>query len=296
MKKLIKIVLSVTLVVSSFLLTSCNKSKINSDSEFDNKKPTITVSIVPEKTFVKAVAGNLVNIVTMIPPGESPENFEPTPDLLQKFSNSKIYFSINVPTEINSIIPKINDFNKDVRIVNLADEVKKTYPEREFSPGNRDPHIWLSPKRSKVMINIIKTELCNLDPTNKDTYTKNAEKFIKEISSLDKEIKASLKHIKNKSIIVYHPAFGYFADDYDLEMIALEHEGKEANPKDMQKTVDFAKKKNIKTIFYQAEIDSKQAQTLADEIGGKAEGLAPLAPNYIENLKKISNSFLKAGN
>lgn len=294
MKKLIKVVLSLTIIISSFLLTSCNKSKTSSTYELDNTKPTVAVSIVPEETFVRAVSGNLVNIVTMIPPGESPENFEPTPDLLQKFSNSKIYFSINVPTEINSIIPKVNDFNKDVKIVNLANEVKKAYPEREFSPGNRDPHIWLSPKRAQVMINIIKTELSILDPTNKDIYTENAKKYIKKIDSLDLEIKNSLKHIKNKSIIVYHPAFGYFANDYDLEMIALEHEGKEANPQDIQETVDFAKKKNIKTIFYQTEIDSKQSQTLADEIGGKAEGLAPLAPNYIENLKKISNSFLRA--
>lgn len=296
MKKILKNLLLTTIILSSLLLSSCKGSKTDSDSEFDSTKPTIAVSIVPERTFVKAVAGDLVNLVTMIPPGESPENFEPTPNLFQEFSNSKIYFSINVPTELNSIIPKINDFNKDVKIVNLADEVKKIYPEREFSPGNRDPHIWLSPKRAKIMIDIIKEELSNLDPTNKDTYEKNSKMYIKKLDSLDKEIKNSLNSIKDKAIIVYHPAFGYFTDDYNLRMIALEHEGKESTPKDMEHIVDFAKKKNIKTIFYQAEMDSKQAQTLADEIGGKAEKLAPLSPNYVENLKKISNSFLKAEN
>lgn len=291
MKPVLKKLFITTTFIVMLILTGCTKSSYSNKNNTTNDKLTVAVSIIPEETFVKSIAGDLVNVVTMIPPGQSPETFEPTPDLLERFSKSKLYFTMSVPAEVNSILPKTKDFNSNVKIIDLASEVRKTYKDREFAPGSRDPHIWLSPKRVKIMINVIKNNLCSLDPNNKDIYEKNSKTYINKLDDADKNIKASLKTLKTKSIIVYHPAFGYFADDYGLEMIALEEEGKESTPQDMQKIIDFGKSKGIKTIFYQAETDSKQATTSAKELGGKAEKLAPLDPNYIENLKKMSNTF-----
>ncbi|KEH97362.1 metal ABC transporter solute-binding protein, Zn/Mn family [Clostridium botulinum] len=291
MKNPLKKLFITTTFMAILILTGCTKNSVSNKNNTTNDKLTVAVSIVPEETFIKSITGDLVNVVTMIPPGQSPETFEPTPDLLEKFSKSKLYFTMNVPAEVNSILPKTKDFNPDVKIVDLSNEVRKTYKDREFAPGSRDPHIWLSPKRVKIMINVMKDNLCSLDPNNKNIYEKNAESYIKKLDEADKNIKNSLKTLKTKSIIVYHPAFGYFTDDYGLQMIALEEEGKESTPQDMQKTIDFAKSKGIKTIFYQAETDNKQATTFAKELGGKAEKLAPLDPNYIENLKKMSDTF-----
>lgn len=289
MKKAFKNLSLLTLITTCLILVSCSKEK-TTYTEVSGKLP-VAVSIVPQETFVKAVAGDLVEVVTMIPSGQSPENFQPTPDLLEKFSKSKIYFSIGVPTESSSILPKAKDLNSSLKIINLDNEVAKVYPDREFAPGKRDPHIWLSPKRTKVMINIIKEELSKIDPKNKSIYEKNANEYMKKLDKVDNDIKLSLTNLKNKSIIVYHPAFGYFCDDYGLNMIALEEEGKESSPQDLQKIIDMAKEKEIKTIFYQAEIDSKQSKTFADEIGGKTELIAPLSADYIKNLEKIANVF-----
>lgn len=290
MKKFFKNLSLLMLITTCLILTSCSKEKTTYESEISQKLP-IAVSIVPQETFVKAVGGDLVEVVTMIPSGQSPENFQPTPDLLQKFSKSKIYFSIGVPTENSSILPKAKDLNSSLKIINLHKEVAKVYPDREFAPGKRDPHIWLSPKRTKAMINIIKEELSKIDPRNESIYEKNANEYVKQLDKIDNDIKSYLTNLKNKSIIVYHPAFGYFCDDYGLNMIALEEEGKESSPQDLQKIIDMSKEKEIKTIFYQAEIDSKQAKTFADEIGGKTELIAPLSPDYIKNLGKIANAF-----
>ncbi len=289
MKKAFKNLSLLTLITTCLILVSCSKEKTTYTEV--SEKLAVAVSIVPQETFVKAVAGDLVEVVTMIPSGQSPENFQPTPDLLEKFSKSKIYFSIGVPTESSSILPKAKDLNSSLKIINLDNEVAKVYPDREFAPGKRDPHIWLSPKRTKVMIDIIKEELSKIDPKNKSIYEKNANEYVKKLDKVDNDIKLSLTNLKNKSIIVYHPAFGYFCDDYGLNMIALEEEGKESSPQDLQKIIDMAKEKEIKTIFYQAEIDSKQSKTFADEIGGKTELIAPLSPDYIKNLEKIANVF-----
>lgn len=262
----------------------------------DSSKIQVAVSIVPQVEFVKAVGGEFVEVVAMVPPGKSTENYAPTPQEIEKFSNSALYFSIGVPTEISNILPKDGALNKDLKIVKLNDEVKKVFPEREFSPGSRDPHIWLSPKRVKVMVKIISEELSKIDSKNKAFYEKNALEYSNKLDELDKQTKESLSNLKNKNFIIYHPALGYFADDYGLTMLSLEEEGKSATAKDFEQKISEAKKQGIKVIFYQAEMDSKQAKVFAEELKGSAEQIFPLAPDYIENLKKTVNIFVRVLN
>lgn len=282
----VKLLIVLFLVLILTMASACGQPASDSSD-----KPTVAVSIVPQSTFVKEVAGELVDVVTMIPPGSSPETYSATPNQLKNFSKASIYFTIGVPSEEASILPKAKDFNPNLKVVDLAGYVSEVYPDLEISPGERDPHIWLSPKRVKVMIDVISEELSKLDPENKDTYSKNAQRYKDQLDQLDAKIKDSLKDLKIRTFIAYHPAFGYFADDYDLEMIALEEEGKEASPQTFESIVDLAKEEGIKVIFYQAEVDSRQAETFANEIGGKTEQIAPLAPNYVENLEKIAKTF-----
>jgi zinc transport system substrate-binding protein len=77
-------------------------------------------------------------------------------------------------------------------------------------------------------------------------------------------------------------------------MYALEEDGKEATAQHLQEMIDLAKAENIKVIFYQDEIDSSQSEAFAEEIGGKTVQLAPLAANYIENLKSMADTMAEA--
>jgi zinc transport system substrate-binding protein len=249
---------------------------------------TVGVSIVPQASFVKAVAGGLANVVTMIPPGNSPGNYAPTPREIQALSNAKLYFTIGVPTEQANILPKSKALNKKMKIVNLPEAVEKVYPARFFAPGQRDPHLWLSPKRVKVMVKIIAQELEKVDPKHKTAYQKNANAYLIKLDQLDQRLKHSFSGLTHQTFIVFHPAFGYFADDYGLKMVALEESGKEGSAKNFQELTELAKHEQIKVVFYQKEFDNKQAQALAAEIGGRVEEFAPLAPDYIENLDKMA--------
>jgi zinc transport system substrate-binding protein len=283
-KKLLRNTFGVMIILSGMLLFGCSN---NEQENVKEDKPIIAVTIVPEQTFVEAVCGDLAEVVVLVPPGNSPENYEPTPMVIEKFSKASLYFSIGVSTEEANILPKATD----IKTIALQDEVALTYDDRTFESGERDPHIWLSPKRVKVMIEIISREMGKLDEANKETYEKNAKAYIEQLDELDKEIKESLDGVQNKKIIVYHPAFGYLADDYSLEMYALEEEGKESTAMHLQEMIDLAKKENIKAIFYQEEIDSSQSKSFAEEIGGKTVQLSPLAADYIDNLKKMAETI-----
>lgn len=285
MKKFLSATLSLVMVFCFFIVTGCSSNK--QEVQKTGEKPIVAVTIVPEKTFVEAVCKDLVQVITMVPPGNSPGNYEPTPKEKEMFSKAAIYFSIGVPTEKANILPSAGD----IKVVSLQDKITSTYPDRKFASGTRDPHIWLSPKRAKVMVETIAQEMGEIDKVNKDTYTKNAQEYIKQLDEVDKQIKSALSGVQSKKFIVYHPAFGYLADDYGLQMYALEKDGKEATPQHLQEMIELAKKENIKVIFYQAEIDSKQSKAFAEEIGGKSIKLEPLDGNYIENLKKMAKTM-----
>lgn len=278
MNRIIKAIALALCIISLGAVLSC------SDGGETDGRLTVAVSVVPQKAFVEAVGGELVNVVTMIPPGKSPENYEPSPKLMAQFSEANIFFSIGVPAEEAYILPIVS---KDTKTVDLAAAVDAAYPPVKLGEG-RDPHAWLSPKRVIVMVGKIAAALSEADPENKSVYEANAAKYIAELTALDGEIKNALDGVENRDFIVYHPAFGYIAADYGLTMHALEDGGHEITAVRLAEMTKLAKQKGIKVIFYQAEIASSQAQAFAREIGGKTMMLDPLSEDYIENLKAMA--------
>ncbi|MCI1965439.1 MAG: zinc ABC transporter substrate-binding protein [Oscillospiraceae bacterium] len=293
MKRLLSAACALLLLLTT--LTACtSRSSQNADSSsVSGKKPVVAVTVVPEATFAKAVCGDLMTVITSVPPGYSPENYEPTPKEKEELANASLYFAVGVPAEEATILPVVAD-QSSTKIIRLQDAVAKQYEDRTFASGERDPHIWLSPKRAKVMVETIAEQCGELDPQNKDQYEENAKAYSQNLDSLDQELKQIFSKIESKSFLVFHPAFGYLAEDYGLTMYALQEEGKEATPQHLQKMVDLAKEQGVKAIFYQDEIDSKQSKAFAEEIGGKTIGLSPLAADYIENLKKMAATMAEA--
>jgi len=251
----------------------------------------ISVSIIPQKTFVEAIGKELVDITVIIPPGYSPSNYAPTAKQIIDFSRSSVYFTIGVPAESSNILPKMAKNAPHVKIVSLQEAVDKVYQPRYFNENERDPHIWLSPRRVKVMVEVIRDYLCSLDPENDLYYRENAQNFLNKLTMTHQHLNETLSTIENKGFFCYHPSFGYFADDYGLTMYALEENGKEASPKRIAEMAAFARENNYKVIFYQAEIDSSQTDSFAHEINGKALKLDPLSADYINNLLSMGQIF-----
>ena len=275
------------LIGSLFLFSGCGSP---SATDAEASKMMVAVTIPPQKAFVEAVCGDSAEVIVLVPPGNSPGNYEPTPQEMASFSKAAVYFTIGVPTEKANILPKAGDVN----IVDLAAEVSKVYPDLEFSPGNRDPHIWLSPKRVNVMIDAIESAMSTLDPKNAAMFSQNADQFIRQLKAADEHIQGELQGAQRSTFIAFHPSCGYFADEYGLEMLSLEEDGKEATPQHLQDMIDRAKQEGIKVVFSQAEIDSKQPDVFAEEIGGKKIMLEPLSSDYIANLEAMGQAIGEA--
>lgn len=283
-KKYILILASILILFS----VGCSQETQN-----DNKI-NIAVSIVPEETFVKKVAGDLVDVITLIPPGNSPANYQPSTKEMMELSDAKIYFSIGVEAEKANILPKVKDFNEDVKIIDLQQLIGDNDLLNYFDDEKTsvDPHIWLSPQRVIIMVEKIAEELSLIDPDNKEVYLINSKDYIAELTKIDEEIKNNLSEFIGETFLIYHGAYGYFASDYNINMLAVEEQGKPSSVQEMQSIIDFAKENGYKYIFYQAEFSDTQAQTIAKEINGKAIKVDPLSANYIESLNNVVSEII----
>lgn len=276
----------------------------SSNVEQGDKKLKVAVAIPPLKTFVMKVAGDNASIVTVIPPGNSPANYQPSPKEMVKISEADVYFSLKMPTEKANILKKISELNKGAKVIDLQEKVFTIYPSRHITEHEHegeedaheediaiDPHVWLSPKRAVVIVEGIRDTLVKLDPDNKEMYMNNSKAYIKEIEELDKYIINEFKDEKNKTFIIFHPTYGYFADDYGLNMVSIELDGKEATAKGLENIIKLADEKKIKAVFYQEEFDSNQAEIIAKEIGGQPMKVSPLSLHYIDSLKETATKM-----
>jgi zinc transport system substrate-binding protein len=164
--------------------------------------------------------------------------------------------------------------------------------DRRATPdGGFDPHIWLSPSLVKIQSETIYSALAALEPTNEGVFKANLDAFISDIDNLDASIRATLEQTEGQKFIVFHPAWGYFAQDYGLEMISVEVGGQEPSAQELAALIDQAKAENIKVIFAQPEFSQEDAKTIANEIGGEVILISSLNPDWLNNLNTVAETF-----
>ena len=247
-------------------------------------KIDITVSVPPHAYFVERIGGNRVLAHIMIPGGANPDTYEPTPRQLINLSNSRMYVKVgapNFPFE-NKYISTFLDSSPRMTVIDASQGMKFR---------GEDHHVWTSPALARITAANIAKALAINDPLHKDEYERNLQEFLAEIDRLDQEIRKSLKEKAGYSFMTYHPAWGYFADEYNIIQIPIEEEGKPGNAAHIRKMIDLARKKGIRDVLVQKGFDARNARTVAAGLGGKTVEVDPLARDWPQGLKKFTASL-----
>jgi zinc transport system substrate-binding protein len=282
-------------IILTSILFACGSQK---NKNKDDEKPVVTVSILPLKTFVEEIAGNDFEINVLLPPGASPADFTMIPSQLKDIARSEVWFRIGYIGFEYSWRDKIEQANRNMKVVNLSEGLDLITDEylpsgEKSSTGGINPHTWLSPTLVKQMAGRITEELLLLNPEKKSEYQANLARFVEKIDELDAEIRDKLKNFEGRQIILFHPSLSYFAREYGLIQYSLEPGGKEPTPHRMAELVDFAKKENIRVIYIQSDLDRSQASVFAEEIDGEIVEMWPLNPKWFDNLREITGLLTK---
>lgn len=291
--RLVSIILVLVLVAGlAVFASSCAKKEEGSG------KIAVAVSILPQAEFVERVGGEKVKVSVMVPPGADPHTYEPTPSQLAALSKAKLFAKVGSGVEFElAWMDKLTATNPDMLVVDCARGIElmeiEGEHEAEHHHQGKDPHIWLSPKNAKIMVENICHGLIQVDPENKGYYLQNKDEYLSELDKLDEEIRNSLARITRRSFIVFHPAWGYFARDYGLKQIPVEVEGKEPSVKDIANLIAEAKKHEIKVIFASPQFNVKGAEVIAKGIKGRVVFVDPLARDYVANLSLVREELKK---
>lgn len=262
-------------------------------------KLQVAVSIVPQSYFVSRIAGDYADVLVMVQPGDEPETYEPKPEQLRALSTSVAYFKIGVPFE-TAWLGRITAANPNMHIVDTSAGVQfmpstgsTQGPAATAAPGqaiqNPDPHIWLAPDLVKIQVRNIYQAFVDLDPVHRPEYEANLNAFLVEIDALAANIQQSLAGVKNRVFMVFHPAWGYFAREFDLTLVSIEVGGQEPSAQEMAQIITEARQDQIKVIFAEPQFSTRAAQTIASEIGGKVLLIDPLAYDWGANLQQVAN-------
>ncbi len=264
------------------------------------------VSIAPHKTFVQRIGGDRVDVTVLVEPGQSPATYEPKPRQMTALSNADVYLRIGVPFE-RSLMPKIQGFTERVRIVDLREGIRlrrlgaahehageHAHGHEEHASGGEDPHTWLSPKLAMLQAATIYDALARIDPEGEKTYRANLRGFLADLADLHGRLTEALRPVRGKTFLVFHPAWGYFADAYGLEQRAVEFEGKEPSARHLAQIIDRARREDVRVIFVQPQFSQSSARAVAREIGGAVVAIDPLAEDYIANLERVAKQVSSA--
>lgn len=327
MKKLLFLVLLLAL-----FLSACGSTSETSNPVQDNTNDADTASIdklsvyttvYPLTYFTERIGGDLVEVESIYPAGANEHTYEPTQQDMISLAEANLVFYIGMGLE--GFIEKAQTTlkNEDVEFAATAaaipeeelgeghshdheseaadehahdhgaDEGHDHGHNHDHSHGSVDPHVWISPVLSQELAKSIKNELVEQDSENAKTYEANYKALIEELKELDRSFHETADAAATQTFFVSHAAFGYIADTYALEQVAVAGLNSQDEPsqKELTQIVDQAKELDIRYVAFEQNVSSKLTEVIQKEIGAEAVQLHNLGVLTEENLANGETYF-----
>ncbi len=302
------------LVMAALQVSAGGQTEAATGTASEDERLSVFVSILPQRYFAQRIGGETVEVSVVVPPGQGPATYEPTPRQVTALGNADVYLRIGVPFE-GAFVPRIEANVPDLPVVDTSrtidkrsieghshddededhDEGEHEDEEHEHDEGGRpDPHVWLGPDEVKKQIAVIRDTLIDLAPQHESLYRTNYEEFARDIDELSAELSEYLSPLRGSTFYVFHPAFGYFGDAFGLNQVAIETGGDEPTPAQLERIIRQAKEDEVRVIFVQPEFSQTAANRVAQAIDGAVVQVNPLNPDWLANMRDIARA-LKEG-
>lgn len=241
--------------------------------ENDKLNVVVTNSILNDLT--KEIAGDEINLHSIVPVGKDPHDYEPLPEDVQKATDADVLFynGLNLETGGNAWFTKLvknadKTVNEDYFAV--SDGVEALYLE-EDGEGKEDPHAWLNLENGMIYAENIAKHLMEKDPENKQVYQENLESYLAKLDQLDKEAKTKFASIpdEKKMIVTSEGCFKYFSKAYGVPSayiweINTEEEG---TPDQIRLLVEKLKQSEVPSLFVESSVNPKPMESVSKDAG-----------------------------
>ena len=298
-------------LLTIMLLSACG-AKSTENSETGTEKLSIYTTVYPLQYFTERIGGDYVDVKSIYPAGADEHTFDPTQKDMMGLADSDLFFYIGLGLE--GFVEKAEKTMKNEHVEMIA--TAEAIPEEMLDEGHSnddhdedaehgdqgheghdhsgiDPHVWISPLLSVELATSIKEALIASKPEMKDEFEKNYDQLKVELVELDSKFKEMASAVPSKTFFVSHASFGYLADSYGLEQVAIAGLNSQSEPsqKQLAQIVKEAKDQNIHYVLFEQNVSSKLTDVVRKEIGAESLMLHNLGILTVDDVKNNENYF-----
>ena len=321
---------------TALALSACTSTASSGDSSSKDGSLTVMASFYPLQYLAEKVGGEHVSVTSLTPDGAEPHDLELSPKMVDSLSSADavIYlagFQSAVDEAIEQQAPKtVIDVSSAAELVEAGSDANHPAEEEateETQSGetdahdhdheghdhaghdhhhdmSADPHFWLDPVRMAKAATLVGDKLAEADSAHADTYKANAKALAEELTTLGDTLVTKTSKCQVKTFVTAHTAFGYLADRTGLTQVGISGLDPESSPSParLAEIGQIAKEQGVTTIFTEALIDPKVAQTLADDLGITTAVLDPIesqtdaSKDYAAVMQANIDALTKANN
>jgi zinc transport system substrate-binding protein len=257
-------------------------------------KPIVLTTIAPYAYFTEQIAGDAVTTEVLVPANANPHMYEPSPKQVEKAAAAKIWIRIGDPNE-QKILPFLKE--KNIQDINLS-EGHTWLALTDHTCGwhlseGKDLHLWLDPRIAAKQAEKIYQSLAQTWPEHQKEFEKNYQDLAKRLDALDQKIAADLKPLKHSTLLLSHPALGYYCARYGLHQMAVECDGKDPLPKQAAHLVKEAKAHHVKVVFTEPQYNNKGAELIAEKLHLPICQINPYDADYFKSMNQITDAIVK---
>ena len=248
------------------------------------------VSILPLRSPVQGIVGDDFDIEVLVPPGASPETFEPTPRQFVGLNKARMVFNVGLIDFETTLLAKVEDQAKVVDLSRGIELIAGTCSHGSHGHTHThgiDPHVWTSPRALQKMAENAYEAIRKAYPDSVK-YETNYRLLQQELKALDERTAARIAASDVEYFIIYHPALTYYARDYGLRQIAIEADGKEPSAKQLTQLIRQAREDGVRRILYQSQFPASAVEVIARDIDAEYAEIDPLRGDVIANIEEIT--------
>ena len=241
-------------------------------------KVVATTSIIGD--VAAQVGGDAIDLTTLMDAGENPHSYEPAAKDLAAVAKADIIFVNGWDLE-EALVDDLENIGENAVLVPVSANIEPMeFGGHSEDSGNEhnhsgpDPHAWFSIHNVEQWAENIEITLASADPANAETYQTNANAYLPQLRELDTDVKEKLAEIsaENRTLITNHSALGYFARDYDFEILGTVIPGMstlaEPSASNLVELIGTMEAHGVCTIFTETTVSDTLAQTVAAELSG----------------------------
>lgn len=249
---------------------------------------SVFAGVEPVRYLARAVGGDRVSAAVLVPPGQSPHTFEPTPRQLTALERADLYLSAGMPFEA-AWVERLSEALPRLRVTRLVSESG----DHDHEGDHADPHPWTDPLASIALADRIRRALTDADPAGADAYLEGFRTVSRALEAAHGEMASVLGPFEGRVFVVYHPAWSALAGRYGLRQLAVESAGKSPGARHLTEVITGARQAGACAVFVQPQFSTRAAQQVARALDVPVVALDPLGGDLARRLPEVSRTLAR---